>query len=89
MPSPQPLEVLEVMQGHLAQLHRSYGEHRGVRIARKHIGWYLQGRPDSLETRRHLMRCENAKDQFHWLREYFLKQEMCSQMVENEHRKAA
>lgn len=73
--APQPLEVLEVMQRHLAQLHHSYGEYRGVRIARKHICWYLQGRPDALATRQKLMRCGNAADQFRLLREYFLRQD--------------
>jgi len=75
LPPPRPLEVLEVMQRLLGQLHHSHGEHRGVRIARKHIGWYLKGRPDALETRRKLMRCGNAEDQFRLLREYFLRQE--------------
>lgn len=75
LPAPQPLEVLKVMQRHLAQLHHSYGERRGVRVARKHIGWYLKGRPDSLETRQKLMRCGHAEEQFRLLREYFFKQE--------------
>ncbi|MEE8338551.1 MAG: tRNA dihydrouridine synthase DusB [Xanthomonadales bacterium] len=75
LPAPQPLEVLVVMQRLLGQLHHSHGEHRGVRIARKHIGWYLKGRPDSLETRQKLMRCENAQDQFRLLHDYFLRQD--------------
>jgi len=75
LPAPRPLEVHEVMQRLLAQLHHSHGENRGVRIARKHIGWYLKGRPDALETRQKLMRCGNAKDQFDLLREYFSEQE--------------
>lgn len=75
LPAPQPLEVLVVMRRLLGQLHHSHGEHRGVRIARKHIGWYLKGRPDSLETRQKLMRCENAQDQFRLLHDYFLRQD--------------
>ena len=75
LPAPQPLEVLAVMERLLTQLHHSHGEYRGVRIARKHIGWYLKGRPDALETRQKLMRCGNAPDQFRLLREYFLRQE--------------
>jgi len=75
LPAPQPLEVLAVMERLLTQLHHSHGEYRGVRIARKHIGWYLKGRPDALETRQKLMRCGNAKDQFDLLREYFFQQE--------------
>jgi len=71
---PAPLEVLEVMQRHLAQLHRSYGEPCGVRVARKHISWYLQGRNDAAETRSKLMRTTSSADQFRLLREYFQQQ---------------
>ena len=38
---PAPEEVHAVMRSHLKQLHRAYGEETGVRVARKHIGWYL------------------------------------------------
>ena len=89
LPSPRPLEVLEVMQRLLTQLHHSHGEHQGVRIARKHIGWYLKGRPDAIETRRKLMRCGDAKDQFSLLHEYFSKQEQRSRIKEDADRLAA
>ncbi|WP_036547225.1 tRNA dihydrouridine synthase DusB [Nitrincola lacisaponensis] len=35
-------EISTIMQQHLQALHRFYGEVLGLRIARKHIGWYLQ-----------------------------------------------
>jgi len=70
-------------------LHHSHGEYRGVRIARKHIGWYLKGRPDALETRQKLMRCGNAKDQFDLLREYFLRLEHFSGAKKDADRLAA
>jgi tRNA-dihydrouridine synthase B len=77
---PSALEVLQVMERHLDNLHRSYGEHCGVRVARKHIGWYLKGRPGSGPIRDRLMRVQNAADQFQLLRDYFLQQaEMPSQ----------
>ncbi len=88
-PQARPLEVLEVMQRHLAQLHDSYGEYRGVRVARKHIGWYLKGRPDTIGTRQKLMRCENPDEQFLLLRDYFFQQEKSSQESENANRLAA
>jgi tRNA-dihydrouridine synthase B len=72
---PAPLEVLDVMQRHLAQLHRSYGEPCGVRVARKHISWYLQGRNDAAETRSKLMRTACARDQFGLLHAYFQRQQ--------------
>jgi tRNA-dihydrouridine synthase B len=73
LPSPASSEVLEVMQQHLAQLHRSYGEYHGVKVARKHIGWYLKNRPDSTAARNRLMRAESAAEQFSILNSYFLQ----------------
>ena len=72
---PAPLEVLGVMQRHLTQLHRCYGEPCGVRVARKHISWYLKGRNDAAETRSKLMRTACARDQFGLLHEYFQRQQ--------------
>jgi tRNA-dihydrouridine synthase B len=41
LPEPSPEWVRETLLAHLDELYRFYGEARGVRIARKHIGWYL------------------------------------------------
>ncbi|MCH4563768.1 MULTISPECIES: tRNA dihydrouridine synthase DusB [Halomonas] len=40
---PADEERASVLRAHLAALHDFYGEHLGVRIARKHVGWYLAG----------------------------------------------
>jgi tRNA-dihydrouridine synthase B len=37
--------VLRTMRDHLLALYDYYGEFAGVRIARKHVGWYLQHLP--------------------------------------------
>jgi tRNA-dihydrouridine synthase B len=71
---PPPMEVLKVMERHLRQLHRSYGEHTGVRVARRHIGWYLSGRDNSDGPRKLLMRAQSAAEQFDILNSYFRKQ---------------
>ena len=68
---PGPGEVLDVMERHLAALRQAYGESSGVRVARKHIGWYLDGRPGAAEVRRRLMRAESAPEQLRLLRGYF------------------
>jgi len=39
---PTRREVVVVMLEHLSAMHEYYGEIMGVRIARKHVGWYLQ-----------------------------------------------
>ncbi|MGM0692578.1 MAG: tRNA dihydrouridine synthase DusB [Pseudomonadota bacterium] len=40
---PDDNERAEVLRDHLVALHDFYGRHMGVRIARKHLGWYLAG----------------------------------------------
>jgi len=39
---PTRREVVAVILEHLSAMHEYYGETMGVRIARKHVGWYLQ-----------------------------------------------
>ena len=75
LPPPSPEEVHAVMAAHLRQLHRSYGERTGVRVARKHISWYLEGRPDAAVTRGKLMRAQSAREQFALLEKYFTAQQ--------------
>jgi tRNA-dihydrouridine synthase B len=67
LPPPSAAEVHGVMVRHLAQLHAAYGEETGVRVARKHIGWYLDGRAGAGDARRELMRVTRARDQFRLL----------------------
>ena len=40
--APAPREVRDILLGHLDDLYAFYGEQQGVRIARKHLGWYLK-----------------------------------------------
>ncbi|MEJ2535161.1 MAG: tRNA dihydrouridine synthase DusB [Gammaproteobacteria bacterium] len=72
-PAPGPAEVIEVMERHLSGLYGFYGETQGVRVARKHIGWYLRGRPGGEALRQRLVRVEHAADQLRLLREHFLE----------------
>lgn len=43
LPPPDSDTFSRVMLGHIQALHEFYGPHNGVRIARKHIDWYLHG----------------------------------------------
>jgi len=45
LPPPSVAEVRDIMTAHLCNLHDFYGEEAGVRVARKHIGWYAKDRP--------------------------------------------
>jgi len=42
LPAPSPDCIRDTLLGHLEALYGFYGEARGVRIARKHIGWYCR-----------------------------------------------
>lgn len=69
---PVPLEeVARVMLEHLEHLHAFYGEAMGLRIARKHIGWYIQERPYAEEFRQAAVRVETAAEQLALTRAYF------------------
>ncbi len=42
LPAPSLEEVRTILLGHVQELHQFYGELKGLRIARKHVGWYLK-----------------------------------------------
>jgi len=45
LPAPELAEVEAILVRHLQALYEFYGEYLGVRIARKHVSWYLQTMP--------------------------------------------
>ncbi len=61
---PKPLiEQFQIVRGHLETLYGFYGEPMGVRIARKHIGWYLKQSRNAEHFRASFNRLETAEDQ--------------------------
>lgn len=52
LPSPPLAEVEQILLSHLDALHDFYGDYLGARIARKHVGWYLQKQQDDSNFRR-------------------------------------
>jgi len=64
-------EVRDVMLAHLEHLHAFYGEAAGVRIARKHLGWYAKDRPENFAFRAVVNRAETAEAQLRLTRDYF------------------
>ncbi len=66
-PAPSLPEQLAIMQDHVMALHDFYGEHMGLRIARKHVSWYLQDNPDHLQHRRAFNQLEQADEQLNYL----------------------
>ena len=67
---PDPGEIRDILLGHLAALHDFYGEYLGVRIARKHLGWYCRERSGAGAFRNAVNRAETAGDQLRLTREY-------------------
>ena len=68
---PAPEAVGEILCGHLEALHAFYGEHQGVRIARKHLGWYAKDRPENAAFRVVANQARTARDQLRLTRGYF------------------
>jgi tRNA-dihydrouridine synthase B len=71
LPEPEPAEVAAILLGHLEHLHAFYGESAGVRIARKHLGWYAKDRPENAAFRQVVNRAETSGEQLRLTRDYF------------------
>ena len=74
--SPAAAEIGEIMLGHLENLYGFYGEFSGVRVARKHITWYLKTLPQSSGFRERVMRAETAREQQTIIRGFFADQDI-------------
>jgi len=71
-PLPPLDEVEMVLSGHLEELHRFYGMPMGVRIARKHVGWYLQSHDEDKQFRKRFNAIDDPLEQKASIRQYFL-----------------
>ena len=71
LPDPKPAEVGRILLDHLQALHAFYGEDMGVRIARKHLGWYAKDRPENAAFRAVVNRAQVAEEQLRLTRDYF------------------
>ncbi|MDP1634540.1 MAG: tRNA dihydrouridine synthase DusB, partial [Gallionellaceae bacterium] len=60
MPSPDVSEIHRVLLAHVVELYNFYGEHTGLRIARKHISWYTKGLAGSAHFRHQMNRLESV-----------------------------
>jgi tRNA-dihydrouridine synthase B len=69
---PSQAELAAIMREHVDGLCTLYGETQGVRVARKHLGWYLAGRPGGEALRALINRVESAREQFVLIDEFFM-----------------
>jgi len=57
-------EVRATILAHLESLYAFYGEETGLRVARKHLGWYFEKLQDAPDVRRELMAASTSASQF-------------------------
>ncbi|MBS3803490.1 MAG: tRNA dihydrouridine synthase DusB [Oleiphilaceae bacterium] len=69
--SPPLAEVERILIGHLEELHGFYGDLMGARIARKHVGWYLQCHDPDKQFRRRFNRIDDPLEQKITIQRYF------------------
>ena len=66
-PEPGPIDVLGFVREQFENIYHHYGNVMGVRIARKHWGWYSSRLPIAEGTRKELNRLETVESQRRWL----------------------
>lgn len=67
-------EYANVIRNHILAMHHFYGSYMGVRIARKHIGWYVAVLPNGENFRRRINTVEEAKTQLQMIDDYLDRQ---------------
>ncbi len=71
MAPPSSADVREILLRHIRALHEFYGETAGVRIARKHLGWYAKDRPENAAFRAVVNRAATVTEQTALTEAYF------------------
>ncbi|MCX8086873.1 MAG: tRNA dihydrouridine synthase DusB [Rhodocyclaceae bacterium] len=74
LPAPTFAEIHAILREHLTDLYAFYGEETGVKIARKHIGWYTKGIPGAARFRQWMNQLDGIEAQLAATDEFFLSQ---------------
>jgi tRNA-dihydrouridine synthase B len=69
-------EIKQLLINHLHALHLFYGDYLGVRIARKHVAWYLQAVQNSKPFRSNFNKLETKDQQLTAIERYFLNAQL-------------
>ena len=69
--APSRAQQLAIIQRHVAELHQFYGHIMGVRIARKHVSWYLGHSPGYTGHRNVFNRLGLPGEQLHYIQQLF------------------
>ncbi len=70
-PAPPLTEQLELVLAHYRDMLAHHGIHRGVRHARKHLGWYARGLPGAAEFRARINREDDPRRVRDMLRAFY------------------
>lgn len=89
LPAPRVVEIHQIMRSHLADLYAFYGEHTGVRIARKHISWYTKGLIGAAHFRHAMNQLASVDAQLQATDEFFLGQAAANDRLSYEEALAA
>ena len=57
---PELIEIVKMLYRHVSELHKFYGDYRGLRVARKHVGWALKSFPKTEQWRREFNQIDHA-----------------------------
>lgn len=71
LPDPALSTQREVMLSHYQEMLELYGEANGIRVARKHIGWYVSGLPNAAEFRHSVNQMTNAQQVIGTIHQYY------------------
>jgi len=75
LPAPTAPELARLLHAHLLDHYQLYGEHSGVRSARKHLGWYARSLPATAQQqtdfRLGINRAETAEQQLRCVQDGF------------------
>lgn len=74
LPSPPVNEVQRVLLEHMHELYEFYGDHTGVRVARKHISWYTKGLAGSAHFRHGMNQLDSRDEQLMAVNDFFDEQ---------------
>ena len=69
--APTREQQLAILRRHVTALHGFYGDYMGIRIARKHLSWYLQYGPNYAEHRRLFNHLEQPGEQLRYIDQLF------------------
>lgn len=71
LPQPEAAIRANTILNHIQAIHEFYGDYLGVRIARKHIAWYMGDNSSCKALKSAFNAAENAEQQFQLLNDFF------------------